>query len=98
MLDDRAGFSQYALQTNKLLAAFQSLLYSVAMALGMTRPQHPATVSIDVMRLVPDMFNADVIVAGELPTFSYAPYMTIVVPVRKRGSSSTITRSPINVI
>lgn len=39
------------------------------------------------------MSNTNVMVARELSTFSHAPYMTIIEPVRKRGNPRTIARS-----
>lgn len=74
------------MHTNKQPEVLQSLPSSVATTLGVTRPSPPATVVIDVERLAPEIPRTGVVVANKLPAFSHVPYMTIAVPVHKRGS------------
>lgn len=62
---------------------------SVVIALGVTRPSSSATVVIDVENVARVMFDADVMIAEELPTSSHVPYISNALPVRKRGNSST---------
>lgn len=69
---------------NKLPAAFQVLQYSVATALGVTRPLPPCTIFIDVESVGPDMSDKDVLVVEALPASSHSSYTTIAIPVQKR--------------
>lgn len=87
-------FGQYALQANRLLAMFKYLPSSVAIALSNTRPESPATALIVAESVVPEIFHADIMVAEALLASSHAPYMSIVVLVRKREKSSIIDSSP----
>lgn len=88
-----AGFAQHAQQRNKLPADVQSLMSSVATALGVKRPLPPVTVGIDVEIVVPEMSNTNVMVAGAFPAPSHLPYVTTAVPARKPRHSSMIARS-----
>lgn len=71
---------------------FQSLLSSLAAALGVTRRSPLSTIVIDVQRVVPKLSNIEVRVAEALLPSSYLPYMTSFVPVLIHGYSSTIAR------
>lgn len=88
------GYVEYTFQTNKLVVVFQS--FSASSAYGMTRLSIPSTGVIDGKSVAPDMSNTDVLDAKEFPASSHAPYMSVAVPVRKRGISNIIVRLPNN--
>lgn len=87
---------QYALQTNKQPAVFQSLLLSVTIVPDMTLPSPLATVFIDVERVAPGTSSTDIIVAEELPASVHASYMKIAVPVSKRENQAQLRGRPKN--
>lgn len=64
-------------------------------ALGVTRPSPPVTIVINVGSVGPEMFNTDFVIADALLASSHSPLITFAAPVRKRGHSSTISRSRI---
>lgn len=73
---------------------FQSVSSSTAIALGVKRPSPSATIAIDVECVVSEIYSTEFMLVKELSAFVHALYMTIVVPVRKSGNSTTISRSP----
>lgn len=94
MQEHRIGSAHSALQPIGLSALFQFLPSSVATGLIATRFSPTTAIVIDVESAVPEMSSTDVMVSYDLPTSSCAGYVTIALPVHKRGSSSTIARSP----
>lgn len=72
----------------------QSVPSSVASVLGKTRSPSSVIVVIDVESVAPKKSNKVSMVGKELPASSSVPYMTIVVPVRKRRNLSSIAGSP----
>lgn len=85
-------FTQFALQTKKLLAVFQSLPFLLATALGVTRSLPLVTTIIDVDVVVPESSNTDDIIFEALPESSHPPCTTIAAPKRKRRHSKTIAK------
>lgn len=53
--ENKSRFTQFALQTNKLPAEFQALLFSIATALSVTCPSLPAAIVIGVESIVLEM-------------------------------------------
>lgn len=76
------GFTQLALQTNKLPASFQSLLRSVATVRGVLRLSSPAWIVINAENVVPEISNADFIVAEALLPSNCLPNMITFAPLR----------------
>lgn len=68
----------------------------MVIALEATYTSIPATVGSDVESVAPEMSKADFMVAKDLRASSRAHYMTITVPVLKRGEASMTVRWPTN--
>lgn len=61
-------------------------------ALVMTRSLALATIASGIESVAPHTFDADVMVAENLPVSSLVPYMTTAIPVCKDGISSATAR------
>lgn len=66
----------------------------MAIVLGLTCRSLSATVVIDAESAAPKIFMTKIMVAEELLACTHVPNITILIPVRKRGKSGKIVRSP----
>lgn len=66
----------------------------MARVLGVACLTFPANFVIDAESMVPEMFIAEVVFVKEFQASIHGLYMTVFLPVRNRGKSSTVAKSP----